>query len=1275
METPTRYTCPICMKNFSKKSNLKRHEKVHQKGVKEKQQYKCEICGKSFLYESYLKRHMKTHDKNLKKKFICSKCSGTFSDVETLKEHIAEAHPGDAQAYGIVEQRNKVEHTPVTEEEALDGSLKIVTFIATGDQKYSLNSFHADTQTSLMKYIKNFHPEGSPHIGVKWHTICEVKFAKFEEAGNEENTVTEKIYTTAYLHCKMKRYLTSHDDTMLTMAIQESQFEINENFDNFTDMSGTGWTIDEVISMKLNMAEYQPIAGSSYFPLPPNMGNRKGIVNIQNFTDNKCFLWSLLAALHPQEKNPQRVNKYKKYTNEICMKGIDFPVKIGDIPKVERMNKNLSINVYGCELTDKVNGFYPLYISPQLKCNHVNLLLVSNHTTNHYCLIKDLNKMLYHLTKHKGKKYFCTHCLHGFTAQVLLQNHIEGCYKHDPTSVKLPEGRQSFMEFKDWKKTMKVPYVIYADFECILEPIPSSVPGETNLKRNKHTPCGYSYLVCSSVEGDSPGEAITYSGPDVIEHFFQSIMIEVDNILEKFKNKKPMKFTDIDKKHYNNTTVCHICEGIIFDPNDKVRDHCHLTGKYRGPAHSKCNLSYQISKKVPIFFHNLEGYDSHILMQELGKFKNQKIGCIAKNMERYISFNLGNIVFLDSYHFMSASLGQLVDNLAAEGDTHFTNVKHHYPNHNHRKLLLRKGVYPYEWMDSMEKMDNENLPPKEAFYSTLTMLHISDEDYCHAQKVWETFHMTCMRDYHDLYLKTDVLLLADCFQNFRQKCMEFYQLDPPHFCTTPGLSWTAALKKTGVTLDLLTDMDMHLMIEAGVRGGVSTIITRYAKANNKYMGDDYDPSSPSVYLMDFDANNLYGWAMSQPLPTHSFQWVTDQYELSRLFNDIKSIPSDSSTGYILEVDLYIPPHLHDYLNDYVPAPDHIEVTNEMLSQYSIDAMIKMNLHRGKSIKLTPNLYNKTKYVLHYRALQCYLDKGLELVKIHRVIQFHQSPWLKEYIDFNTNQRKKAKNNFERNFFKLMNNSVFGKTIENLRKRSNVKLVHSREEFKKLILKPTVQSFQRFNENLAAVKMKKIQLTLNRPIYAGFTILDLAKVLMTDFYYNVLKKKYDMYMNLLFTDTDSLALQIYTDDIYEDMVEMEDEFDLSDYPKNHPLYNPKNKKVLGKFKDERNGQIITEYVGLRSKMYSMVWKEGDARTCKGISKHVNREYLKHDKYKQALFQDQQRVDKVVRIGTENHQLYTYETQKVSLSPFDDKRYVIEDKITTLAFGHYSLLERQ
>ena len=454
-----------------------------------------------------------------------------------------------------------------------------------------------------------------------------------------------------------------------------------------------------------------------------------------------------------------------------------------------------------------------------------------------------------------------------------------------------------------------------------------------------------------------------------------------------------------------------------------------------------------------------------------------------------------------------------------------------------------------------------------------------------------------MGQYHDLYLQSDILLLADVFESFRKTCLQYYKLDPCHYFTSPGLSWDAMLKMTDIKLELMTDVDMFQFIEKGMRGGISYIANRYGRANNKYM-KEYEEKVPSKYIMYLDANNLYGWAMSQYLPTGGFKWLTEK-QINKI--DLAKYKEDSEKGLILEVDLEYPKELHDLHNDYPLGSEKIRVSNDMLSEYCREIAHKFKISTGLVHKLIPTLSNKEKYVLNYRNLQLYTDLGLKLTKVHRALEFNQSPWLKQYIDFNTRKRTNAKIAFEKDFFKLMNNSVFGKTMENLRKRVDVRLITDEKKLLKLVSKPTYVSSKIFNENLVAVHKIKETLTLNRPAYVGMCILDLSKTLMYKFHYNFIKKKYGNKAKLLFTDTDSLTYEIEAEDVYW---KDKNRFDNSDYSENSPFFDKTNKKVIGKFKDEAAGVPIREFVGLRSKMYCYIkdnQKEG--KTAKGIKKNV------------------------------------------------------------------------
>ncbi|XP_068689838.1 uncharacterized protein [Montipora foliosa] len=612
---------------------------------------------------------------------------------------------------------------------------------------------------------------------------------------------------------------------------------------------------------------------------------------------------------------------------------------------------------------------------------------------------------------------------------------------------------------------------------------------------------------------------------------------------------------------------------------------------------------------------------------------------------------------------MSSSLDKLVSNLPKEALI--------YPSQKFKGdklgLMSQKGVYPYDFMDSFDKF-NEKLPPKEEFYSILNDEHISDDQYKHAQNVWNTFNLKNMGEYHDLYLKSDILLLADVFENFRKTCLQYYKLDPCHYFTSPGLSWDAMLKMTDIKLELMTDIDMFQFIEKGMRGGTSYIANRYGKANNRYM-KTYDEKAPSKYIMYLDANNLYGWAMSQYLPTGGFKWLAKN-QIDKI--DLAQYKENSKKGLILEVDLAYPKELHDLHNDYPLAPEKVKVTENMLSEYCKNIAKKYKISTGLVHKLIPTLSNKEKYVLHYRNLQLYTDLGLKITKIHRVLKFNQSPLLKEYIDFNTQKRTNAKNAFEKDFFKLMNNSVFGKTMENIRKRVDVRLVTDENKLLKMAAKPTYVSRKIFNENLVAVHKIKETLTLNRPAYIGMCILDLNKTLMYDFHYNYIKQKYGSRAKLLFTDTDSLTYEIETNDAYQDFWNDKDKFDNSDYLENSPFYYKINRKVIGKFKDEAAGMPITEFVGLRSKMYSYM-KDNDkgGKTAKGIKKNIIKKNIKHENYKNVLFDNEQMHHNMKTIRSNLHQIGSYELNKVSLSCFDDKRYIHNNGMTSYAYGHYRI----
>ena len=869
--------------------------------------------------------------------------------------------------------------------------------------------------------------------------------------------------------------------------------EIEEEIQKVQDAEGSGWQFVEVEKLVLHTTRWEPLNGSSYIPLDPYLANKKALINMQN-KDDKCFMWSVLRALYPKDTNPQRIdNDLKSKQDSINMKDIQYPVDIKkDIDRFEKQNLNISITVMGY---NKVDLVHPLRTSKYTGREHNIVLLLLKEAVEgeneeieektHYTLVKNTSALLQsQINNHSHKQHFCLNCSNGFNSPETLKSHMDYCYENESVKILMsPPG--TYLRFKNFLHSEKAPFAVYADFESLIKNMDNCDPDPNKSytkKYQKHEPISFSYYINSSIDGVYKPVLRKYTktkpeDADAMDVFIKWLEEDVKDIANI--EPKQMIFTEEDKKQFNKASDCWICGEYLG--NDRVRDHCHFMGRYRGPAHNNCNLKYRKPKSISVFFHNLSGYDSHLFIKKLGSSdKNENIKCIPNNEEKYISFTKTiitgeytnkkgedkyktfDIVFKDSLKFMSSSLGALVNNLPKDA---FKNLLKYFTP-KQAEILKQKGFYPYEYMDSEEKFKDTKLPPQEAFYSKLSGRGITEKDYKHAWNVWNSFKMKTFKEYHELYNITDVLLLADVFENFRDICLKIYGLDPVYYFTAPGLAWDACLKITDIDLELLSDPNMLLMFEKGIRGGISIISNRYGEANNKYMGRGFNKNKPSKYLMYLDANNLYGCAMSMKLPTHGFKWLTSG-EMEKIYenwHNLNKIPC------ILEVDLEYPKNLHDLHNDYPLCPEKVKCKNGIE-------------------KLIPNLSDKEKYVIHYKNLIQCLDMGLKIKHIHSGIKFVESEWMKPYIDKNTNLRAKAKNNFEKDFYKLMNNSVFGKTMENIRKRVDVKLVNTKEKLRKLVAKPNFKSSKIFNENLVSVHMKKTSLTMNKPVYLGMCILD------------------------------------------------------------------------------------------------------------------------------------------------------------------------------------------
>lgn len=1100
------------------------------------------------------------------------------------------------------------------------------------------------------------------------HGACKVLFGLHcEYIKLSQSNETEVILKNNFAHLTKSSILTHGCD--LEEKYKELFNEIITKMSEFQERD-SGWSLKKIDYLEINVSKFSPLTGSSYIATPKKLARKLTVINIKN-NDNACFKWAILSykMRNVFKAHSERFSKYKSLKHTLNFTGIEFPVKISDINKFEKLN-HISVNVYGWE-KEKIVIYH---LTKNQQKEHVNLLLLlsSANPQGHYCWIKNISRFISsEKTKHNGKIYQCYGCLITFNTKEKLNKHQEKgeCAK---TVVEMP-AEDTFIKFDDVDKQLKAPFAIYADFESLIVPIDTCLPdpdksSTTNI--STHVPSSFAYQIVASFDDNLKFPIRLYRGEHSGEKFLEMISTDAQDLYEKYmKIPIPMKKQTFKQfVEWIKSEKCHICTKSFENKpekgiTDKVKDHDHYTGEYRGPAHPECNLLLRRKKFIPVFLHCGSRYDFHLFVKYF-KNKTKYIKVIPDNMEQYISMTntiyIGEkqsiqIRFLDSFRFMPSSIEKLTANLEPED---FKNLKREYPSK--WNLLTRKGVYPYQYINSLNRFNELTLPSIDSF-STEMNGKITTEDYDYAQQIFKEFNCNNLGDYSDLYLKTDVLLLADIFEKFRNICLKHYGLDPAHYFTAPGLSWSAMLKLTEIELELLSDYNMYAFYKRGIRGGIVQSIIKHVKANNQYL-NTYDSTKPSDIITYIDANNLYGLALSQNHGYRNFKWIEPD-KISSTTSDGNIILAtemfnDNGKGYTLEVDLEYPKELHDLHNDLPFCPEFKKPPE------------------AKFPKLLCTLEDKKDYVIHYKVLEECIKQGLILKKIHKVIQYDEKDFLKMYIDLNTELRSKAVSEFEKDFFKLMNNSIFGKTMEDIDKRRDVRLLTHWERISQkqgastLIARPNYHSHKIFSENLVAIQMNRISVLYNKPIYIGFSVLELSKLHMYQFHYNTMQKKYKDNIQIAYMDTDSFIYKIQSNDFYADIkndLSFSNHFDTSAYPADNRYgIMSKNKKVLGKFKDEVNGDIITEFVGLRSKMYTFTTEtDKTVMKAKGVAKNTVKTF-NIELYKAAL-DNKQILAPMYTFRSVNHTITTQLLNKIALSSNDDKRYLLKDG-KTLAWGH-------
>ena len=411
---------------------------------------------------------------------------------------------------------------------------------------------------------------------------------------------------------------------------------IEERIQNF-NQRGSNWRFQRVLSLDVHFTDFQPLRGSTFLPLPRKIATKKVVINMKN-DDDQCFKWSVVRALNPVEKNSERItNELKEQSERLDWSGLKFPVKLDQIVIFEKFNPQISINVFGFE--DRV--VYPLRLSKRKNEQTINLLLISDGEKQHYCLIKSLSRLLSsQVSGHKESNSFCLNCLNHFPNGEKLKIHEEYCLKNQAIRIEMPE-EGSFISFIHHNRSIKVPFVVYADFEAFTEEISTCEPNDKKSftqKYQRHRPSGFCYKIVCFDEQLFNQKPVLFRAEsedeDISAIFVEMLERDIKRIQEKFDFSKKMIFSLKDEDNFEKVEICWICQKEFGEREKKVRDHCHFTEKYRGAAHVKCNLQF---KKTKIYPGHLS-YDVHLFVKNLGRTEGN-IKCIPNNEEKYISFS------------------------------------------------------------------------------------------------------------------------------------------------------------------------------------------------------------------------------------------------------------------------------------------------------------------------------------------------------------------------------------------------------------------------------------------------------------------------------------------------------------------------------------------------------------------------------------------------------------------------------------------------------------
>ena len=920
-----------------------------------------------------------------------------------------------------------------------------------------------------------------------------------------------------------------------------------------TSVSKSGWSyknIEEIdfdfFKNNTTLGQKRKYKGKTEYP--ENLPGSRGVINIDCSDKDDCLLVSLVAGYlyrkDRKECRPWHIRSAQHYRNfnmkyEIIKfpKNIQSPIDLDDFTSIE--NKldqgiflyQISTGFIVNEESEDTTYSLSLVRRPS-KMFENNVYLCTLDDSDHLMYIKDINQYLsnirrgHYSAERLKKSPFCPICCNQVQSDK-YNFHYKNCFSNKKNPRVFLPGSGTKYKFTAFSALEKAPFVAFYDIESILIPQCHEESNTSSRILQKHKAISYCYIIVDKDGKIASMRTKTGDDPDLIKNMMNNIFEDHTELMARERETWCLKpfLTDIDEKIFASSKACDYCDKVYEPKNPKVRHHNYNihpkyssdgtleTGNFIAPICSRCNIKITIKNyTLPTLAHNSSRYDikfiassiddsfsSPFIVSQSGEnFINLSVErAKSKNFKKIFSGDQeefipdSRISFQDSFKYLSTSLEKLVSSMPKNKKLDILEQgleKSKIPKELGKSLSSQKGVFCYDYVSSPEKLLETKLPPRKAFFNNLKNEPCSPKNYQFAKNLFNQSKCKNLQQYMELYLISDVLLLAEVYSHMREKFIREYKLDPSRIITLPSYAVQAALLDSKVEIDLLDNLEIYHLFEESILGGLTTLIEKFAQFNNIHVG--YDPTKPVTCGAYFDLNSLYATILNGLLPCFKIHELTPK-EVEN-FNWRETSPSEKYF-YAMTISGYVKPEAMDITDDLPLSITKQEISIDDLSESTKKLVedCKYSFTAGKNLVASHEPLEN--YLISLERLQLLVKLGLEVTAVHRVFKFEQKAFLRDFIQKNINLRRNATNSFDKDLYKLINNSIYGKFMYNARKHDmEVKLVSNHQTFARLVKNPFLHSVTPIGKNKLLMKFKAKSVELKYPLFIGWSILELSK---------------------------------------------------------------------------------------------------------------------------------------------------------------------------------------